>query len=244
VVGKLRVGQPVLFDDGKIATEVAEAGADVAVLRVTHTRAGGGKLGPEKGINIPLTEVVLPSLSADDLAAFEVAKTHADLIGLSFTRSEQDVVALQKLLTERGLAQGIVLKIETRAGFEALPRILLAALNRPNVAVMIARGDLAVECGFERLAEVQEEILWLCEAARVPTIWATQVLETLVKKGQATRAEISDAALSERAECVMLNKGPYIREAVRSLRDVLGRMHGHQRKKRSMLRSLHSFRLG
>jgi pyruvate kinase len=103
---------------------------------------------------------------------------------------------------------------------------------------MIARGDLAVECGFERLAEVQEEILWLCEAAHVPVIWATQVLETLAKEGRPSRAEITDAAMGLRAECVMLNKGPYVLSAVRALDDILRRMHAHQAKKRSMLRAL------
>jgi pyruvate kinase len=97
---------------------------------------------------------------------------------------------------------------------------------------------LAVESGFERLAEMQEEILWMCEAAHVPVVWATQVLEQLSKKGVYSRAEITDAAMSERAECVMLNKGPYVLEAVRTLDDILTRMQAHQDKKRSMMRPL------
>jgi pyruvate kinase len=115
---------------------------------------------------------------------------------------------------------------------------LLAAMRGQRVGVMIARGDLAVECGYERLAELQEEILWICEAAHVPVIWATQVLEHLAKEGFPSRAEITDAALGERAECVMLNKGPHIADAVRALDDILKRMEGHQHKKRSMLRRL------
>jgi pyruvate kinase len=103
---------------------------------------------------------------------------------------------------------------------------------------MIARGDLAVECGFERVAELQEEILWICEAAHVPVIWATQVLETLTKTGSLSRAEITDAAMGERAECVMLNKGPHVTEAVRVLDDIFKRMEPHSSKKRSMLRRL------
>jgi pyruvate kinase len=103
---------------------------------------------------------------------------------------------------------------------------------------MIARGDLAVECGFERLAEVQEEILWICEAAHVPVIWATQVLETLAKEGMPSRAEITDAAMGNRAECVMLNKGPLMLTAVQVLDDILGRMQTHQAKKQAMLREL------
>jgi len=104
---------------------------------------------------------------------------------------------------------------------------------------MIARGDLAVECGYQRLAEVQEEILWFAEAAHLPVIWATQVLETLAKKGMPSRSEITDAAVGERAECVMLNKGPYAVRAVQILDDILQRMQAHQEKKSAMLRQLH-----
>ena len=130
------------------------------------------------------------------------------------------------------------MKVETRRGFERLPALLLAAMRAPACGVMIARGDLAVECGFERLAEVQEEILWLCEAAHVPVIWATQVLESLAQDGTPSRAEVTDAAMGTRAECVMLNKGPAVREAVEALGDILRRMRGHQTKKRAELREL------
>ena len=104
---------------------------------------------------------------------------------------------------------------------------------------MVARGDLAIECGFERLVEVQEEILWMCEAAHIPVIWATQVLEELAKSGLPTRAEVTDAGMGSRAECVMLNKGDNIIEAVRTLADILKRMQTHQIKKRSIFRRLH-----
>jgi pyruvate kinase len=150
------------------------------------------------------------------------------------------VAELQEQLKRRGGERlGIVLKIETARAFEHLPELLLAALRSPSMGVMIARGDLAVECGYERLAELQEEILWICEAAHVPVIWATQVLETLAKQGMPSRAEITDAAMGERAECVMLNKGSHILEALRVLDDILRRMEGHQSKKRAMLRRLH-----
>ena len=133
---------------------------------------------------------------------------------------------------------GVVLKIETQSAFNRLPSLLLSAMRRPPVAVMVARGDLGVEVGFERLSEVQEEILWLCEAAHVPVIWATQVLESLAKGGLPSRAEVTDAAMASRAECVMLNKGPYIRETLRFLTDVLLRMQSHQQKKTARLRKL------
>jgi pyruvate kinase len=103
---------------------------------------------------------------------------------------------------------------------------------------MVARGDLALEVGFERLAELQEEILWLCEAAHLPVIWATQVAESLAKDGLPTRAEVTDAAWASRAECVMLNKGPHIVDAIRFLNDVFSRMHQHQDKRTPLLRRL------
>jgi pyruvate kinase len=132
----------------------------------------------------------------------------------------------------------LILKIETRRAFDNLPALLLAAMRSAAAGVMIARGDLAVECGYERLAEVQEEILWMAEASHMPVIWATQVLERLAKEGIPSRAEITDAAMGERAECVMLNKGPYILAAVRALDNILTRMQAHQRKKTAMLRQL------
>lgn len=103
---------------------------------------------------------------------------------------------------------------------------------------MIARGDLAVEIGFERLAEIQEELLWVCEAAHVPIVWATQVLESLSKTGLPSRAEITDAAMAQRAEIVMLNKGTFVVQAIKMLDDVLRRMEGHARKKNPTLRAL------
>jgi pyruvate kinase len=146
---------------------------------------------------------------------------------------------LQEQLARLGAKHvGVILKIETRKAFENLPNLLLASLCAPPVGVMVARGDLGVEVGFERLAEVQEEILWLCEAAHMPVIWATQVLESMATKGAPSRAEVSDAVMSGRAECVMLNKGPYIVETVRFLNGILERMDAHQSKRRALMRRL------
>jgi len=136
----------------------------------------------------------------------------------------------------------VVIKVETAQAFQHLPAILMTALRRPHTGVMIARGDLAGECGYDRLAELQEEILWLCEAAHLPVIWATQVLDQLARTGRPSRAEITDAAMGVRAECVMLNKGPYILDAVATLADILDRMTGHHDKKNSLLRPLRSWR--
>jgi pyruvate kinase len=164
------------------------------------------------------------------------------MVALSFLRHERDVDTLRRYLAPLGAAHlGVVLKVETTAAFARLPEILLHAMASRRVGVMIARGDLAVEAGYERLAEVQEEILWLCEAAHLPVIWATEVLDQLARTGQPSRAEVTDAAMAQRAECVMLNKGPHIDEAIAALDDILCRMAGHQRKKTALLRPLRSW---
>ncbi len=111
-------------------------------------------------------------------------------------------------------------------------------MRHSNIGVMIARGDLAVEIGFDRISEVQEELLWICEAAHIPVIWATQVLENLAKKGMPTRAEISDVSRSAHADCVMLNKGEFINNAIKTTRNIISRMQSHGYKKKSELRPL------
>ena len=187
-------------------------------------RLRGAKLRADKGINLPESELRLAAMTAKDIEDLAFVAEHADVVELSFANTARDVESLQEHLLRLGDRRpAIVLKIETRRGFENLPDMLLTAMRWPCCGVMIARGDLAVECGFERLAEVQEEILWISEAAHIPVIWATQVLETLAKEGMPSRAEITDAAMGHRAECVMLNKGPHVISAVRVLDDILRR---------------------
>lgn len=232
-------GQSIWFDDGKIGGTIRHVTPDEVTVEIQQAKATGTKLAGEKGINLPETDLITPTFTADDLEVLPFIAKNADILGYSFVRTDDDVRLLQSHLAELGAKDlGILLKIETRQGFENLPSLLLAALGSHHVGVMIARGDLAIECGYQRLAEVQEEILWIAEAAHVPVVWATQVLESLVKSGTPSRSEITDAAMGVRAECVMLNKGSYIVEAVRTLDDILQRMQDHQLKKRSMLRKL------
>lgn len=236
----VRLGEPIFFDDGRIGGIVEKRDAEQLQIRITHTRKPVEKLEGNRGVNLPDTDLHLAALSTKDLQDLEFAARHADMIGLSFTNCPEDVRALHKHLHKLGRDHvGAVLKIETKRGFSNLPGILLEALKFEACGVMIARGDLAVECGFERMSEVQEEILWVCQAAHVPVIWATQVLEGLTKRGQVTRAEVTDAAMAQAAESVMLNKGAHVIEAVEMLDDILQRMQGHHRKKHSMMRKLH-----
>ena len=239
VFDSISSGESIWFDDGKIGGIIEEVQSERALVRITQTRLRGNKLRADKGINFPDSNLRLPALTAKDLENLPFVAQHADVVELSFANCSADLESLQQNLARLGGRQpAIVLKIETRRGFENLPDMLLTAMGFPCCGVMIARGDLAVECGFERLAEVQEEILWICEAAHVPVIWATQVLETLAREGIPSRAEITDAAVADRAECVMLNKGPHVLNAVAALDDILRRMQAHQAKKRATLRKL------
>jgi pyruvate kinase len=239
IVDDLQAGERIWFDDGRIGGRIRSVGDGEATLEITQAAAGGAKLRANKGINLPDSKLRIASLTAKDLEDLEVVAEQADIVGMSFVRLPSDVGALEAQLSRLGRRDiGVLLKIETRKAFDNLPSLVLAAMRRPAAGVMIARGDLAVECGFERMAEIQEEILWVCEAAHMPVVWATQVLETLARTGLPSRAEITDAAMGERAECVMLNKGAHLCDAVGALDDILRRMQDHQVKKSAMLRRL------
>jgi len=237
-----KVGQRVILDDGKMTGVIEGVGVDELRVRILTGSPGGSRLRAEKGINLPDTDLPVAAVTDADLPLLEVAAAHADMVAVSFLRHETDVDRVHEYLRRVGAEHlGLILKIETTAAFARLPEILLHAMRSPLVGVMIARGDLAVEAGYERLAEVQEEILWLCEAAHLPVIWATEVLDQLARTGQPSRAEVTDAAMAQRAECVMLNKGPHVDTAIVVLDDILRRMSGHQRKKTPLLRPLRSW---
>lgn len=234
----LREKQRVLIDDGKVEAVVTEEGREGFQLTITRVPKPDFKIRSEKGINLPDTLIDMPALTNRDRQILEFALQNADIVALSFVRTPEDLREIIERLKNSNGGCGLVLKIETQAGFMNLPAILLNLMRHDPIGIMIARGDLAVECGFERMAEIQEEILWFCEAARLPCIWATQVLESLAKNRLPSRAEITDAAMGVRAEVVMLNKGPYIEDAVRTLSDVLTRMERHQYKKKNLFRPL------
>lgn len=251
ILDLLTPNTPVYIDDGKIRTRVIDInysfgnGESGVLLQVTQVSPKGVKLKPEKGLNFPQTTLPFCSLTAKDLVDLDFVAANADIIGYSFVQQASDIELLQqeldKRLGNRANQPAIVAKIETAIAVSNLPELIIHAAGKQSFGVMIARGDLAVEIGYQRLAEIQEEILWLCEAAHVPVIWATQVLESLVKKGAPSRGEMTDAAMAERAECVMLNKGPFIAEAITILDDVLTRMETHQMKKTPQLRALRSW---
>ncbi len=240
---QLQVGAQVWIDEGRLGTQVEAILPEGLLLRVTHGREKGERLRPDKGLNFPGTELQLSPLTEKDRRDLDFIAHHADIVGYSFVQEAADIDLLQQELRKRQGEQAqplsLIAKIETPRAVRNLPELIVHAAGKQPLGVMIARGDLAVEIGYERLAEMQEELLWVCEAAHVPVIWATQVLENFVSKGTPSRAEMTDAAMAERAECVMLNKGPYVAEAVTVLDHVLARMQDHQLKKTPQLRALH-----
>ncbi|MDR1988795.1 MAG: hypothetical protein LBQ09_01035, partial [Acidobacteriaceae bacterium] len=234
-VAQARTDQRIIIDDGKIIARISAIYNGTLIAVVERCNDEGVKLKPEKGVNFPDSDLEISALTSKDREDLAFIAAHANGVEFSFVQSADDVLllqdALQQLRPDDWNSLWLVLKIETALAVRNLPEILVCAAARQPVAIMIARGDLAIEIGFARLAEMQEEILWIAEAAQVPVIWATQVLEQLVKEGMPNRGELTDAAMSARAECVMLNKGPYLLEAIDVLSHLLERMEDHMHKK-------------
>ncbi len=219
------IREPVLLDDGKIEGYIEEKKSDKLVVRISWADDKGSTLRADKGINLPESTLNLRGLTEKDKEDLKFIAKYADVVNVSFVNSIEDVEDIKNALKEiDGTQLGVILKIETKQGYRNLPEILLNAMQFHPIGVMIARGDLAVEVGWQKLAEVQEEILKLCSAAHIPDIWATQVLENLAKKGRPSRAEITDAAMAQRADCIMLNKGPHIISAINMLDNIIRSM--------------------
>ena len=237
VFDQVKPGEPILFDDGQIEGQIQKVTGEELRVRILRTKEGGGKLRGDKGINFPGSQLDIRGLTLKDRQDLPFVAANADVVNLSFVNSAADVRELIDELEALGAIGeiGIILKIETQSGFNHLLDIMLEAMRVYPLGVMIARGDLAIEVGWENIGRVQEEILSICQAAHVPDIWATQVLENLAKKGVPSRAEITDAAMAQRAECVMLNKGGYIIQAIQLLDSILRGMGPYQEKNAPML---------
>jgi pyruvate kinase len=234
-------GESLLLDDGKIEGRIVKVSKKEIEVEVVQAKEEGTKLKADKGINLPESKLSISGLTEKDIEDLKFVAQHADVVNLSFVNTSQDVYDLINELKNLNTPNlGIIYKIETQSGFKNLPGILLTAMQSYPLGVMIARGDLAIEGGWQNLAGMQEEIMRLCEAAHVPIIWATQVLETLSKKGIPSRAEITDAAAAQQAECVMLNKGPHVVHTIKLLDTIMKSQEAYHKKKAPMLPKLQS----
>ena len=239
IPGNLKKGERVYIDDGIIKGVIESSKENRAALRIVRISTSKPFIKENKGINFPDSALAISPLTAFDHACLPFICDHADMIGYSFVRQPSDLESLQTALKKISPSPPkIIIKIETPEAVNNLPGLLLQGMRQDVFGIMIARGDLAVEIGFERMGEIQEEILWICEAAHAPVIWATQVLETLNKSGIATRSEITDATHAAMAECVMLNKGEHTIKVIETLRDIIRRTGGHHIKKRYIFRQL------
>ena len=238
IVPQLKPNEHILFDDGALEARVLKVEGNTATLELLRNSKSNMKLKAEKGINFPDSDLNVKALTDFDRECLPFICANADIVGYSFIKCTTDFGMLRSLIAQETKHPKIILKIETPDAVKNLPQLLLHGMKDDVFGVMIARGDLAVEVGFERLSEIQDEILWFCEAAHVPVVWATQVLETLHKTGMATRSEVTDAAHATMAECVMINKGNYTLEVIHALKDILSRNMGHHNKKTYNMRPL------
>ncbi len=232
IFDEVQVGERILFDDGKIEGVIREVETAYLLIEVVHAAGGRARLRADKGINLPDSLLSIGGLTDKDKRDLPFVAEHADVVNFSFVNRPADVAELISELEQLEAKDklGLILKIETQNGFNQLTEIMMEAMQLYPVGVMIARGDLAVETGWNNIGRVQEEILSLCQAAHLTDIWATQVLESLAKRGIPSRAEITDAVMAQRADCVMLNKGPYILDAIRLLDTILCDMEPYRDK--------------
>jgi pyruvate kinase len=238
VFNSVKPNEPVFLNDGKIEAIIEKISKEELHLRVTYAKNSGSKLKADKGINFPDSDLIIAGLTTKDKLDLAFVAENADVVNLSFVNQASDVQEFLKEIQKYDSRLGLILKIETQKGFKNLPEILMQAMQTYPVGVMIARGDLAIETGWKNFASIQEEIMRISEAAYIPVVWATQVLDNLARKGVPTRSEITDAALAQRTECVMLNKGVYIEKAVKTLDKILRRMQKFQKKKQTILPKL------
>jgi pyruvate kinase len=226
-IGSLvNAGDHLFLDDGKIELCIDKILGEDIVCKVLTRNDEGSKIKDEKGINFPNSDIAVHAICDHDKEVLPHICEYADIIGISFAQSSEDITDLIDELETLGKKGqiAIVAKIETKKGVYNLPSILETLIKYGNSGIMIARGDLAIEIGFENLAYMQEEILDLCTAAHIPVILATQVLENKMKTNIPSRAEISDVAFAHKAECVMLNKGDYALETIQILTTIFAQM--------------------
>ncbi|MEX8548136.1 MAG: pyruvate kinase [Mucilaginibacter sp.] len=193
-------GEMILLDDGKLQMRVKETNnKDTVVCEVVY----GGILTSRKGVNLPNTKVSIPSLTEEDLDNLEFAlKNDVEWIGLSFVRTELDIVDLKRIISRSGKSARVIAKIEKPEAIEHIDAIIEA-----TDGVMVARGDLGVEMPMEQVPLLQKMIARKCRAASKPVIVATQMLESMITAPRPTRAEVNDVANSvlDGADAVMLS---------------------------------------
>jgi pyruvate kinase len=218
----VKAGENILLDDGKINLRIISTdGREQVQAKVMN----GGILYPRKGVNLPNTNLSLPSLTEKDIRDLDFILQHEiDLIALSFVRSESDITSLQQLIDEKKLSfkPPIIAKIEKPEAIKRLDAIIAAAAG-----VMVARGDLGVEIPLQHVPLIQKKIVKKCLSQAKPVIIATQMMEGMINNPRPTRAEVNDVANSvmDGADALMLSGetsvGNYPVETVETMQKII-----------------------
>lgn len=227
-VNDVRVGDLVLLDDGLLELRVEQVDNEDVLCRVEF----GGVLKDHKGLNLPNSILTIDVLGEKDRADLEFGlKMGVDYVALSFVQKPEDVFQLKRLIAQAGYNTPVVAKIEKPQAVESISQILDVA-----DAIMVARGDLGVECKVEEVPILQKRIITACNAKGVPVITATQMLESMVKNPRPTRAEASDVAnaIFDGTDAVMLSAetavGAFPTESVKVMSRIITEVEVNSRK--------------
>lgn len=217
--GDVKVGDPLLIDDGRIALRAIDVDASKVVCEVEI----GGTISNNKGINLPGVAVNVPAMSEKDEQDLRWAlKLGADMIALSFVRSAKDVARAHEIMREEGRFVPVIAKVEKPQAVAALEEIVDAFDG-----IMVARGDLGVELPLEQVPLVQKRAVELARRWAKPVIVATQMLESMIDNSRPTRAEASDVAnaVLDGADALMLSGetsvGKYPVETVKTMARII-----------------------
>jgi pyruvate kinase len=216
--GMVKPGDAVFLDDGTMRLEVLSVkGEDIRCRIIT-----GGKLGDEKGVNVPSSSLCGSCVTEDDWGHLDFGIKHnVDFVALSFVSNAEDIIKVRQYLQKRNVAPMLIAKIERREALDKLDAILDA-----SDGIMVARGDLGVEIPIQKVPIAQKQIINKCNLLGKPVIVATQMLESMVESPRPTRAEVTDVAnaIFDGADAVMLSAetaiGQYPREAVAMMAQV------------------------
>jgi pyruvate kinase len=215
-----RAGARILFDDGKIATRVSQVSPPEIVVEVEV----GGKLSDNKGMNLPGTPLSIPCVTEKDLEDLRFGLSEGvDSVALSFVRTAQDITSVRERIRKTtNDVPFLVAKMERQEAIEFQDSII-----EVSDGLLVARGDMAVELGAERVPTIQKQLIRGCNELGVPVITATQMLESMVSCPTPTRAEASDVAnaVYDGTDAVMLSaesaSGQYPREAVATMTRII-----------------------